>query len=94
LEVDEVFIATDPDTEGEKIAYDLYNLIKPYNIEIYRIEYHEVTKRAILQAIEERRKLDENLVRAQIVRRIADRRVGFSLSEKLQKYFNSPNYSA
>ncbi len=94
LEVDEVFVATDPDTEWEKIAYDLYSLIKPYNIEIYRIEYHEVTKRAILQAIEEKRKLDENLVRAQIVRRIADRRVGFSLSEKLQKYFNNPNYSA
>ena len=94
LEVDEVFVATDPDTEWEKIAYDLYSLIKPYNIEIYRIEYHEVTKRAILQAIEEKRKLDENLVRAQIVRRIADRRVGFSLSEKLQKYFNNLNYSA
>ena len=94
LEVDEIYIATDPDTEGEKISYDLYCLLKPYNINIFRIEYHEVTKQAILKAIEEKRQVNIDLVRAQIVRRVSDRWVWFSLSEKLQEYFKNPNYSA
>lgn len=94
LEVDEVYLATDPDTEWEKISYDLYCLLKPFNGNLFRIEYHEVTKKAILKAIDEKRQIDENLVRAQIVRRVADRWVWFSLSEKLQAYYNNPNYSA
>ncbi len=94
LEVDEIYLATDPDTEWEKISYDLFCLIKPFNPKIFRIEYHEVTKKAILNAIENKRQIDFNLVKAQIVRRIADRWVWFSLSEKLQQYFNDPNYSA
>ncbi len=94
LEVDEVYIATDPDTEWEKIAYDIWCLIAPFNPHLYRIEYHEVTKKAILQAIKEKRFIDENWVKAQIVRRIADRRVGFWLSRILQTTFKWKNYSA
>jgi reverse gyrase len=47
--------------------------LKPYNINIFRIEYHEVTKQAILKAIEEKRQVNIDLVRAQIVRRVSDR---------------------
>ena len=94
LEVDEIFIATDPDTEGEKIAYDLMALIKPYNATIKRAEFHEVTKRAFIEAFSNPRDIDINLVKAQLFRRIADRWIGFSLSKYLQNVLNSPTLSA
>ncbi|MEO2154568.1 MAG: reverse gyrase, partial [Nanoarchaeota archaeon] len=94
LEVDEVLIATDPDNEGEKIGYDLYILLKPYNSNIKRIEYHEVTRKAILEAIKNKRDIKINMIKEQILRRVADRWVGFALSLKLQKDFNNKNYSA
>ncbi len=94
LEVDEVLLATDPDVEGEKISYDLYCLIKPYNKNIKRIEYHEVTKKAIIEAIKNKREIDLKLVKGQILRRVADRWIGFSLSLKLQEDFKDKNYSA
>jgi len=81
-------------TEGEKIAWDLYEVIKPYNPNIKRMEFHEVTKRAIINAIENPRKIDENLVKAQIVRRIADRWVGFQLSKLIQEHFQKHWLSA
>ncbi|MDK6028572.1 reverse gyrase [Ignisphaera sp. 4213-co] len=89
-EVSAVFIATDPDTEGEKIAFDVYNLIYSYNQNIYRIEFREVTKNAILSALKNPRKIDLNKVLAQITRRIADRWIGFELSMYLQNMFNKP----
>ncbi|MEM2223857.1 MAG: reverse gyrase [Acidilobaceae archaeon] len=82
-EVDEVFIGTDPDTEGEKIGWDLALQIKPYNSNIYRVEFHEVTKDEILKAISSPRTLNEKLVEAQIVRRVEDRWIGFTLSPLL-----------
>ncbi len=94
LEVDEIYIATDPDTEWEKIAYDIYCLLKPFNINVFRVEYHEVTKKAILNAIDNKREIDINWVKAQIVRRIADRWVWFALSKKLQEKYKWKNYSA
>jgi len=51
LEVKEIFIATDPDTEGEKISFDIYLNSKPYNFNIKRAEFHEITKKAFLKAI-------------------------------------------
>ncbi|MEM1610555.1 MAG: reverse gyrase [Sulfolobales archaeon] len=83
LEVDEIYIATDPDTEGEKIAFDLYIALKPYNNRIKRIEFHEVTRRAFINAINNPRDIDLNRVRAQLVRRIEDRWIGFILSQKV-----------
>uniref|UniRef100_A0A7J3XYD6 Reverse gyrase n=1 Tax=Thermogladius calderae TaxID=1200300 RepID=A0A7J3XYD6_9CREN len=85
-EVDLVLIGTDPDTEGEKIAWDLAVLLKPFNRNIKRIRFHEVTKRAILNAIAAPEDVDLNMVKAQIVRRLDDRWVGFTLSAILQKY--------
>ncbi len=82
-EVDLVLIGTDPDTEGEKIGWDLKVLLEPYTREIKRIEFHEVTRRAILNAIRNPRDFDMRLVEAQIIRRIEDRWLGFSLSRKL-----------
>ena len=85
LEVKEIFIATDPDTEGEKIAFDLFLNSLPYNPDIKRAEFHEVTKRAFLEAITNPRNIDENLVKAQLVRRIADRWIGFTISQYVQR---------
>ena len=93
-EVDEILIATDPDTEGEKIAWDIRNVLSPYTPNIKRTEFHEVTRPAILRAIEEARNVNENRVEAQIVRRIEDRWIGFELSGELQRVFENRNLSA
>ncbi|NPA52876.1 MAG: reverse gyrase [Aquificae bacterium] len=85
LEVKEIFIATDPDTEGEKIAFDIFLNSLPYNPTIKRAEFHEVTKKAFLEAIQYPREIDESLVKAQLVRRIADRWIGFTISQYVQK---------
>ncbi|MCD6362824.1 MAG: reverse gyrase [Synergistetes bacterium] len=94
MESDLVFIATDPDTEGEKIAWDLACYISPFSREFRRAEFHEITRRAFLEAIDEPRDLDEPLVEAQFVRRIADRWFGFSLSQLLQEAFKQRWLSA
>ncbi len=93
-ESDEIFIATDPDAEGEKIAYDLFLMLKPFNSDIKRAEFHEVTPKAFRKALKEYRQIDKNLVKAQIVRRILDRWVGFSLSRILWKIFGKNWLSA
>jgi len=90
----EVYLATDPDAEGEKISWDLYELLKPIIKDIKRMEFHEVTKKAIIKAIQSPREVDKNLVKAQIVRRVADRWIGFEYSQLLQKNFNKPWLSA
>ncbi len=93
-EVDEVFVATDPDAEGEKIAYDLYLLLRPFNVNIRRSEFHEVTPKAFWEAVRNPRDFDINLVKAQIVRRVLDRWVGFTLSRVLWKVFSKNWFSA
>ena len=93
-EVDLVLIGTDPDSEGEKIAWDVYNLLRQYVNDIRRIEFHEVTKKAILNALENARDINLNMVKAQLVRRIEDRWIGFGLSLYLQNIFNERNLSA
>ncbi len=82
-ESDIIFIGTDPDTEGEKIGWDVAVLIKPFNRNIRRLEFHEVTRHAILTALRNHREFQERLVEAQIVRRIEDRWIGFTLSPLL-----------
>jgi DNA topoisomerase-1 len=81
--VDEVWLATDEDREGEAISWHLCEVL---NLDIYqtkRIVFREITKPAITKAIQSPRKLDLNLVNAQQARRILDRLVGFELSEIL-----------
>ncbi len=73
VEADEVLIGTDPDSEGEKIAWDVYNMLRPYVSNIRRIEFHEVTKKAIIDAITNPpRTVNSNMVKSQLVRRIED----------------------
>ena len=93
-EVDIVLIGTDPDTEGEKIGWDIATVIRPYTNYIKRIEFHEITKRAILEALEHPRDINEKLVEAQIVRRLEDRWIGFALSEELWEAFENRRLSA
>lgn len=90
LEVDKIFIASDPDTEGEKIAFDVKSLLLPYNKNVYRIEFREVTRSAFLESLKNHRDVDIKKVEAQITRRIADRWIGFEVSLWLQNYFNKP----
>lgn len=90
----EILLGTDPDAEGEKISWDLQDLLKPILKNIKRIEFHEVTKKAITKAINDPRDINENLVKAQIVRRVADRWVGFEYSQLLQKEFQKNWLSA
>lgn len=94
VEVDSVLIGTDPDSEGEKIAFDLYMGLRPFVGEIKRVEFHEVTRRAILNALANPRSVNYSLVKAQIVRRVEDRWLGFGLSRILQKKFANQNLSA
>lgn len=88
-----VIIGTDPDSEGEKIAWDIKNLLSGC-AEIRRAEFHEVTRRALMEALANLRDVDENLVKAQLVRRIEDRWIGFVLSQKLWQVFHDTNLSA
>lgn len=90
-EFDLILIATDPDTEGEKISWDLKSICAPFSKDVKRMEFHEVTRKAILNSLREFRDVNEDLVKAQIVRRISDRWVGFELSQLIQKVF-SKNY--
>ncbi len=84
MEVDEVVIGTDPDAEGEKIGFDLAITLAPFAKKIERMEFHEVTRKAITKALEQLRGIDINMVEAQIARRIEDRWIGFALSDYIR----------
>ena len=77
---EKVWLASDEDREGEAIAWHLYEVLDLKNKPTQRIVFHEITKTAILKAIETPRDIDLNLVDAQQARRILDRIVGFELS--------------
>lgn len=82
---DRVYLAADPDREGEAIAWHVYTLLQKPDDQIFRIEFNEITKKAILEAIEHPRPIDLNRVNAQQARRILDRLVGYKLSPLLWK---------
>ena len=84
-----LYLATDPDREGEAISWHLYELLKERGVldekPVHRVVFHEITKSAIQQAIKQPRELSENLVNAQQARRALDYLVGFNLSPLLWK---------
>ncbi|MDO4224889.1 MAG: type I DNA topoisomerase, partial [Bergeyella zoohelcum] len=80
-----VWLASDEDREGEAIAWHLAQELKLKDENTKRIVFHEITKNAILKAVENPRKIDQNLVNAQQARRVLDRIVGFEMSPVLWK---------
>ena len=80
-----VWLASDEDREGEAIAWHLSNALKLDDKKTKRIVFHEITKKAILDAIENPRKINYDLVNAQQARRVLDRLVGYQLSPVLWK---------
>src|SRR3546814_18524686 len=78
--VDELYLATDEDREGEAISWHLLEVLKP-TVPVKRMVFHEITQSAIEHAIEESRDVDYGLVDAQESRRIVDRLSGYPVSE-------------
>ena len=84
-QAESVYLAPDPDREGEAIAWHIAEEIKSKNKNIYRAVFNEITKNAVQNAIKNPQKLDENLYLAQKARRILDRLVGYKISPILWK---------
>ncbi len=82
---DKVFLATDPDREGEAISWHLANILKLDEQSTLRIEFNEITKEAVTKASKNPRKINLDLVDAQQARRILDRLVGYNISPLLWK---------
>ena len=86
---DALYLATDPDREGEAISWHLHEILKEADVlddkPVHRVEFFEITKSAIQHAIQQPRKLSENLINAQQARRALDYLVGFNLSPLLWK---------
>ena len=84
-----VFLASDPDREGEAIAWHLANVLELDMEEENRIIFHEITKNAVTEAFQHPRTIDQDLVKSQETRRMLDRIIGFKLSKLLQSKIKS-----
>ena len=81
--VDRIYVATDPDREGEAIGWHLANELGSKQRRVGRLLFNEITKKAVLDALKEERSIDQNMVDAQQARRVLDRLVGYKLSPLL-----------
>lgn len=84
-----VYLATDPDREGEAISFHLKDVLKLKNGEYSRVEFHEITKSSVLNAFNNLRDIDMNLVSSQETRRIIDRIIGYKVSTLLRNKIKS-----
>ena len=91
-----IFLATDPDREGEAIAWHFYHVFKPelQGKKVWRVSTNEITERAVQHALRHPRKLDLALVQAAVARRVMDRMVGYMVSPKLWKAVKGKDLSA
>ena len=84
---DAVYLASDPDREGEAIAWHILDILKAKKVldgkKVYRVAFHEITKKAVTEAIAHPREIDKNLVDAYLVRRALDYLIGFGISPLL-----------
>ncbi len=90
---EKIYLATDPDREGEAISWHLKEVLGLSDDAVHRIEFNEITERAVKKALENPRKIDMNLVDAQQARRVLDRIVGYSISPAASSRLNE-NLSA
>ncbi len=80
---DQVYLATDPDREGEAISWHIANSLPKEKQDVHRVEFNEITKNAVVHAMKAPREIDINRVNAQQARRVLDRLVGYKLSPLL-----------
>ena len=83
-DADKVYLATDPDREGEAISWHLYDALGIKDNKYDRVLFYEITKDKVLEGIKNPRKIDYNLVKSQETRRFLDRIIGFRLSKLMQ----------
>jgi DNA topoisomerase-1 len=85
-----ILLASDPDREGEAIAFHLQQILRPENEHIFRVLFNEITRASILEAVAHPRDIDANKVDSQQMRRLLDRLAGYKISPVLQKKIGGP----
>ena len=91
---DRIYLASDPDREGEAIAWHVREVLKVPDDKIFRIEFNEITPKAVKYAVEHSRQIDMDRVKAQQTRQILDKLVGYKLSPVLWKQLGNYHLSA
>ncbi len=92
----QIYLATDPDREGEAVAWHVTQVFKPElkGKQVWRVSFNEVTERAVQKALKNPRRLDIRLVQAAVARRVMDRLVGYLVSPVLWKHVRGKDLSA